>query len=133
VPVVRDYTQVYAGVANNPQVDVIGHSAHERYTYDYDTVLPLFRANNKLVEINDSQITHRGRFDIYAKLAEKCKEYKVPIIVNSDAHFCNRVGDHAGADAVLEAVGFPEELIVNAEEATFLNYLELRGKNLTWI
>jgi putative hydrolase len=130
---VRDYTEVYTGVAYNRQVDIIGHSAHERYTYDYDTVLPLFAKNNKLVEINDSQIIHRGRFDAYVKLAAKCKEYSVPVVVNSDAHFCNRVGDHEGGAAVLEAVGFPEELVVNASAKSFENYLNLRGKNLIWI
>jgi putative hydrolase len=133
VPTVRDYTPVYAGVAHNPLVDIIGHSAHERYTYDYDTCLPLFAANNKLVEINDSQIVHRGRFELYVQLAEKCKEYSVPVIVSSDAHFCNRVGDCDGAAAVLTAVGFPEKLVVNADVNTFENYLKVRGKKLPWI
>jgi putative hydrolase len=133
VPGIRDYTGVYTGAAYNPLIDVIGHSAHERFFYDYDTVLPLFADNHKLVEINDSQIIHRGRFDAYVKLAEKCKEHGVSVVVNSDAHFCNRVGDHEGGAAVLEAVGFPEELVVNASAENLENYLKLRGKNLLWI
>jgi putative hydrolase len=130
---VKDYTDVYSAVAENPLVDVIGHSAHSYYRFDYDKVLPLFRDNHKLVEVNDSQIIHRGRAAEYRELAAKCKEYRVPVIVNSDAHFCYRVGDKDGAEQILTETDFPTELIVNAHKETFTEYLKLRGKNDLWI
>jgi putative hydrolase len=130
---VTDYSEIYTALANNPLIDIIGHPANAFYPYDYDRILPLFKANNKLIEINDSRIVHRGKRADYKTLALKCKEHGVPVIVNSDAHFCNRVGDFEGAISVLEEADFPAELIVNASEETFKNYLKLRGKDLRWL
>jgi putative hydrolase len=130
---VHDYTDVYAAVAENPLVDVIGHSANRHYSFDYDKILPMFRDNHKLVEINDSRITHYGRAAEYEELALKCKEHRVPVIVNSDAHFCYRVGDKDGAEKILTQTDFPTDLIVNASEEAFSDYLKIRRKNDLWI
>jgi putative hydrolase len=130
---VTDYTDVYAAVAENDLVDVIGHSADKHFPYDYDKILPIFKEKHKLVEMNEGNITLKHKYDQYVTLAKKCMEYRVPVIVDSDAHFCNRIGDHAGAERILESINFPEELIVNASEETFTKYLKLRGKDSLWI
>jgi putative hydrolase len=127
-----DYTEVYAAVAKNPYVDVIGHCANEYYPFDYDKVLPLFRDNNKLVEINEGNITQKQRAQNYRILAKKCLQYDVPIIVNSDAHFCNRVGEFYGAIEILQSISYPEELIINSTEGRFENFLKSRGKDGLW-
>ncbi|MDR0974642.1 MAG: PHP domain-containing protein [Ruminococcus sp.] len=124
----KDYTEIYEAVANNPWVDVIGHSAHPYYTYDYDKILPVFRDKNKLVEINETQISHKRRAQNYLELAKKCLQYEVPVIVNSDAHFCNRIGEFNGTVKILTEINFPEELIVNSSDDNFLRYLKVRGK-----
>jgi putative hydrolase len=129
---VTDYTEAYAGAAKNPYVDVIGHSANRHAPYDYDKILPIFRDNHKLVELNESQITLR-RNPAYVKLAEKCKQYCVPVIINSDAHFCNRIGEFDGALAILKGMDFPMELVVNSSEERFTEFLKLRGKDTLWI
>ena len=42
-----------------------------------------------------------------------CMEYRVPIVIGSDAHVDTDVGRHDEAHALLEELRFPEELIIN--------------------
>ena len=42
-----------------------------------------------------------------------CEKYEVPVTLGSDAHFFDRVGRFEEVEALLEEVGFPEELIVS--------------------
>ena len=43
-----------------------------------------------------------------------CRQYDVPVLVSSDAHFDTEICDFRYAEKVLEETSFPEELIVNA-------------------
>ena len=42
-----------------------------------------------------------------------CMEYGVPVLVNSDAHDPDQVGELSLAMALLEEIGFDEDLILN--------------------
>lgn len=46
-------------------------------------------------------------------MLELCKEYKVPVIMDSDAHVDTAVGNHQYPLEVIQMVDFPEELVVN--------------------
>ena len=48
-------------------------------------------------------------------------------MVNSDAHFCSKIGAFKKAEALLKDIGFPEELIVNADLERFENFLKSKG------
>ena len=50
----------------------------------------------------------------------------VPVVVGSDAHFVSAVGGHQYAQALLDELDFPEELVLNREPAAFLAHLERR-------
>ena len=45
-------------VVNNPIVDIIGHSGHVQYPYDYESVVKAAGDNGKLIELNSG--TFRG-------------------------------------------------------------------------
>lgn len=47
------------------------------------------------------------------KMLELCKEYAVPVIMGSDAHFDTLIGEFSMARELLEEVDFPEELVLN--------------------
>ena len=55
-----------------------------------------------------------------------CQQYRVPIVVDSDAHDPSWVGRQDLACALLESVGFDEELVLNADLAR-LKELPRRG------
>ena len=53
-------------------------------------------------------------------------KYNVRIAVNSDAHSADDVGDVNLALAMLEGLGFPEELILNADIERILTHVRKR-------
>ncbi|MDR0947093.1 MAG: PHP domain-containing protein [Ruminococcus sp.] len=120
---ITDYTDAYLGVSQNKFVNVIGHCANRGAPFDYDKVLPAFRDGGKLVEINESYISQKDKYTLYMRLALKCKEHSVPVIVNSDAHFHTRIGQFDGAADIFNQIEMPRELVVNSSLENFEKYL----------
>ena len=86
---------------NCPKICILGHPDDGRYPLDYPA---LVRAAGE-----------RG-----------CRREGVPVVVGSDAHFVSAVGGHQYAQALLDELDFPEELVLNREPAAFLAHLERR-------
>jgi putative hydrolase len=128
-------TQAYLAVANNPYVDVIGHSGTESYKYDYESVIPVFGQKGKLVEINSHSFEARhGAKENCLTIAQICKKYRVPIVVNSDAHSCFAVGEFSNAVQMLTSIEFPPELIVNRTLQSLAEFiLKKRNRNIILI
>jgi putative hydrolase len=117
----KNHTKAWLAVAANPLVDVIGHCGDGRYPFDEDVVLPAFRHYGKIVEINNHSFgSPRNAGENCERIAKKCMELGIPIVVSSDAHFHDAVGLFPNALAMLERIGFPEELILNADYYRFL-------------
>jgi putative hydrolase len=111
---INEHTQAYLKLAENPFVDVIGHSGGDNFKYDYEKVLPVFKEKKILVEINSHSFEARaGSFKNCKEIALICKENKIPIVVNSDAHSCFSVGEVEEAFNMLDEIDFPHELIIN--------------------
>ena len=124
VPTRELCTRLWLEVAKNPYVNVIGHSGSPDYAYDYERVIPEFGRNGKLVEINSHSFEVRASYiPNCLEIARLCMKYRVPVIVNSDAHFETQVGNFADALALLEEIDFPEELILNASAQRLNDYL----------
>lgn len=124
-PTVEKTTNAWLKIAEDPRVRVIGHSGSSRYRYDYETVLPRFAENGKLVELNEATFTGRKEsVPNCRRIMELCKKLGVPIIVNSDAHFSTLVGRFDRSLRLLEEIGFPEELVVNSSRERFFGYLK---------
>ena len=125
VPTRELCTRLWLEVAKNPYVNVIGHSGSPDYAYDYERVIPEFGRNGKLVEINSHSFEVRASYIPNCReIARLCMKYRVPVIVNSDAHFSASVLDCSAGLEMLEEMGFPEELIINSSEERFRNYLK---------
>lgn len=121
----EDCTNAWINVSKNPFVNVIGHSGLVNFKYDYEEVIPIFRDNNKLVEINASSFSVRpGCRDNCKKIAEICKKCGALVIVDSDAHIAKHVGRFDSAVELLREIDFPERLIVNSSVDLFEKYLK---------
>lgn len=117
-------TNAWLNIAKNPMVNVIGHSGSPKYEYDYETVIKEFGKNGKLVELNNSTFSIRKSYTSNCKkIAELCKKHSVPVVLNSDSHFCTNIGNVANCLKMLEEIDFPEELVVNANVDRFEKYL----------
>ena len=56
-------------------------------------------------------------------MLELCRQYQVPVILDSDAHCEADVGNHARALALLKELDFPEELVVNSSLERAAEYI----------
>lgn len=123
-PDIEKSTNLYLKVAENPRVNVIGHSGDPNFKYDYEKVIPVFGEKGKLVEINAHSFEVRKQnIENCKEIALTCKKYGVPIIVNSDAHIDLDVANLSKALKMLEEIDFPEELIVNSSQERLTDYL----------
>ncbi len=125
---IEEITKLYLGVAENPYVDVIGHCATVGYEFDYEKCLKKFKEYGKLVEINESSIIWKNTENNFREVIRICKKYEIPVVVNSDAHFCTLVGKFDNAVRLLEEQDFPEKLIVNSNWDRLYSFIvEKRG------
>ena len=53
-----------------------------------------------------------------------CKEYRVKIILGSDAHIHFDIINYDQIESILQEINFPKDLIVNYDINSFLEYLE---------
>lgn len=121
------HTAAWLSVAENPLIDVVGHSGDGRYVYDYERVIPVFGRYNKAVEINNHSFAARwGSKENCPVIARLCMRHGVPVVVSSDAHICTAVGCCDHALDMLRDIGFPERLILNAHVDRFFAWLSAK-------
>lgn len=122
---VEEMTSAWTAIAQNPLVDIIGHSGDPWYAYDYDTVIPLFGKEGKVVEINENTfVVRRQSLENCRKIASLCKKHGVRIAIDSDAHYHASVGHVPHCLAMLAEVDFPPELIVNGSREAFEKFMD---------
>ncbi|HEX3026877.1 MAG TPA: phosphatase [Clostridia bacterium] len=129
-----EHTQSYLKLAENPFVDVIGHSGSDKYRYDYEKAIPVFKKYGKLVELNSHSFEARkGAKKNCREIALICKKHLVPVVVNSDAHSCFAVGEVTEAFKMLKEIDFPEDLIVNLKYDRLMEWICRKRKRLSAI
>lgn len=124
---VEENTRAYIGLAANPLVDVIGHPVSPNFPYDYEAALRVFKEHDKPVEINESTLLWKNSESIYREIIPICKRLELPVIVNSDAHFCGSVGKFENSLRLLEEFDFPRELVVNSSRELILNRINRKN------
>lgn len=131
-PTVEACTNLWMNVAGNPYIHVIGHSGDPKFAYDYETVIPEFGRQGKLVEINAHSFAVRPQNNENCrKIAQACMKHGVSIVVNSDAHIETEVANLEPALHMLEEIGFPEALILNASKERLTDYLHKHTKTFS--
>lgn len=121
----EQHTNAYMNIAKNPYVNIIGHSGTPEFEYDYERVIPVFKEYHKVVEINaHTFICRQSSVANCRKIAQLCKQYQVPVMVNSDAHSEFEVGECKKALEMLEDIHFPEELVINSNWDRLEEYLK---------
>lgn len=125
------HTQALEAILYNPYVNAFGHLGNENFPFDHEYIISRCNEHGKIVEINNASLAIRkGSRENCADIARLCMKYEVPITVDSDSHICYRVGHVEGALAMLEEIGFPEELVVNSSRERLDAYFRGRGLHL---
>ncbi len=124
-------TEAWLALANNPLVDILGHSGTPCFAYDYERVIPECGRQGKVIEINENTFAvRRDSLDNCRRIAALCKRYGVRVTLDSDAHYHAAVGRVSNCRRLLQEVEFPEELVINGSRETFAAYCREKGITL---
>lgn len=111
----------------NPYVNIIGHPDDSRYPVDYEKLVRKAKERKVLLELNNTSLHPKSsRKDARPNdeiLLRLCMEYEAPIILGSDAHTQEDIGNFQYALPLLEEIGFPEELVVNRSVEEYKKYI----------
>lgn len=120
----REHTDIYIKIAKNPHVDVIGHCTTAVFPFDFEKGLKAFKEYGKLVEINESSIMNKkGSRENSVEVMKICKKYEIPIVIDSDCHFCQLIGQTPIALQMAEELDFPRRLIINGDYDRICEYI----------
>ena len=91
-----------------PAVKVLGHCDNPAFPVDYDALAyTASRENN-------------------AEILRCCLKYQLPIVLSSDSHGKEHVGDFTYAAEFVHQTGFPESLILNNQIPRLKVFLQTR-------
>lgn len=123
----KENTDCLIRVMENPYVQIIGHPDDARYPLEYERLVAAAKEKGVLLEVNNTSLSPvsvrtggRENITTYLKL---CKEMEVPVILGTDSHFSQHIGEFSNAEEVLKALDFPEELVVNTSLEKLKKYI----------
>lgn len=113
----EENTRAYLKAMENPYVNIIGHPDDGRFPVNHEALVEGAKKWNKIIEINNNSLSplsfRSNAEENDLEILKYCREYKVPVVLSSDAHIDVRIGDFEYALSLLEKAGFPEELVLN--------------------
>lgn len=120
-------TEMYLRALDEPKVLTLGHVDRTEYDFDVDAVVRAARDRNRLVELNEASLSRREPARRARHVIERCRDLGCPVVVNSDTHIACKIGRFEKAIALLDELGFPEELVANRTAASFHEALAAAG------
>ncbi|HIT89027.1 MAG TPA: phosphatase [Candidatus Merdenecus merdavium] len=123
----EDHLRAYIQAMKHPYVKVIAHCDDVRYPVDYEKLLQAAMEYGVILEINNSSLSPNGYRGNTKKnvrrILELCKAYDYPVLLSSDSHGKEHIGDFQYALPLIEETHFPEELILNTSTEYFKKYI----------
>ncbi|MDR3601174.1 MAG: phosphatase [Desulfosporosinus sp.] len=128
---VEQNTQAYIKAMENPFTDMMVHPGRPDFDLDLERIAHMSANLNIPVEINNSSLAKekRGAWENCRRFARYMVQYKGPVILGSDAHFWDRVGEFSHALELVHEVGILEHQVLNTSSDRVLDYLATRRKN----
>lgn len=125
---IKENTDAIIRAMKNPYINVIGHPDDGRFPLDYERMVKAAKENHVLLELNNSSVApnsfrSNSKENVLTMLS-LCKDFDVPVIMNSDAHVACDVGNHKYVKELADQVNLPERLIVNQSVDMLMDFLK---------
>ena len=124
-------TNAYINAMKHPGVRFIGHPDDGRFPADYERLLSACQKYQVYPEINNASLMPGAyRTDGYKNSMEilsLCKKMRLPVLLSSDSHGREHIGDMESVFPLLWECDFPAELVINGS-VEFLMKLFGKGK-----
>lgn len=117
-------TNAYINAMKHPGVRFLGHPDDGYFPVDYDKLLSACMKYQVYPEINNASLkpdAYRTEgFENSLKILSICKRLNLPVLLSSDSHGKEHVGDMKYIFPLLEQCHFPPELIINGNIDFFM-------------
>lgn len=131
----EENTKAYILAMQNPHIRGIAHPDDVKYPVDYKELVEGAIENHVFIEISNSSLSPDGyRGDPLAVrendllILEWCKNYHYPVLLSSDSHGHENIGNFQYALELIKAAGFPMELVLNREIEKLTDFLYFHSK-----
>lgn len=110
----------------NPFVNAISHPGNPAFPVDYEAIVKAATETGTALEINNSSFTYSrcGSSPNCKLIAELIAQHGAMVIVGSDAHIAQNVGQFDQALSVINEAGIDESQVVNASLDRLLDFLQ---------
>lgn len=128
---ISSYTNMLiTAIEKNPCIDIITHPNDPNYPVDYKRLAKAANAAGVALELNNSKILYaRADAQSAVELMTVCRDEGCRIAVNSDTHAIHELGLDDSVRPILESLNFPNELIVNRDERSTMEFIDSRRIN----
>ena len=111
----------------NPKVRIVSHPDDDHTPLDYTALVRASVETHTALELNNSSLVKKDRrlncYENYRTMLGLCRKEGMPIAVDSDAHDPSQVGHFELAEALLDELNFPPELVLNTDRERLLAFL----------
>ncbi len=126
-------TQAFIKAMENPYTDMMVHPGRPDFELDLERIAHASVQLNIPVELNNSSLSmikaKSGARKNCSYFARYVAQYKGPVILGSDAHYWDRVGEFSHVLDLVRESGISEQQILNTSPARVLDYLAERRKH----
>lgn len=128
---IKDNTKAMLNAMKNKYLKVITHPGDQKFPVDIEKIAYEAIKRNILLEINASHFRYPHKMDEgymtrIKKMIEICQENNHKMIIGSDAHILNEIGDDSALRESQKKLGFNDKYIINnsiQEVKEFFNIL----------
>lgn len=113
----------------NPRINAIAHSGNPEFPVHFEKLVQGAVETETAMEINNASfsMSRKGSVPNCERLAELIVRSGAPVVLGSDAHIAQGVGEFGEAVALLEKAGVPPEQVVNSSLDRLLDFLGLEN------
>ena len=123
----EENTNAIIGAMKHPKVKIIGHPDNGYYPVNYEKIVLAAKEYHVLLELNNSSLNPLGERlnsrDNMKTMLKLCQKHQTELIIDSDAHIADDVGNHNYVHEILDELHFPEKLIINTSVDKFKQYI----------
>ena len=123
----EENTNAIIGTMKHPKVKIIGHPDNGYYPVNYEKIVLAAKEYHVLLELNNSSLNPLGERlnsrDNMKTMLKLCQKHQTELIIDSDAHIADDVGNHNYVHEILDELHFPEKLIINTSVDKFKQYI----------
>jgi len=121
-------TKAVINALKNPNVHVLTHPTNPQFEYDFDKIFQTALDNDVLLELNLSYLAKNMSDNrsllLLKKMIDMTKKAGKKLIVNSDAHFIEEIGDDSILNKYRTQLGLTNDMIINNYPDTLMKFLE---------